>query len=166
MEGSENLRDGRPTFFFKNNQHLEIRAAGVLPYVRTEEGVEFLMIRCNRKYEDFGGKTDIVDKSIEETAARETEEESNCILKKDMLLEKIKNNSIPAYSKHSKYILYFVEVDEYYHPRKFGTREKHENIKRTVEWVPIEKFKDIKFIEKYVHFRLKFSYFFNCLDKL
>ena len=50
------------------------------------------MIKANGKYEDFGGKTDRNDKSIEETVAREAEEESNGIFRKEDVMNMIKGS--------------------------------------------------------------------------
>ena len=48
------------------------------------------MIYCDKKYEDFGGKTDKIDTCIEDTIAREAEEESNKIFKKSNVYNIIK----------------------------------------------------------------------------
>ena len=160
---------GRPTFYFKNNLKLPIRAAGVLPFKRDGDNIKFLMIKRRNRHEDFGGKTDMIDKCIEETAVREAYEESNGIFDKETIIRQLYYTVLPktnvAYSKMSKYIVFFVEVTEDYDCDVFGDREIHDDIDRTVEWVDIGCFLDDDFLDR-LHCRLKFNYFFYCLRKL
>jgi len=82
-------KDIRPIFYYKNNMVCELKAGGVILYKYENKNVKFLMIHSNNKYEDFGGRTDNHDKNIEETIAREAEEESNKILDKKSILNEI-----------------------------------------------------------------------------
>lgn len=72
----------RPTFLNDYNQ--QIRACGVLCYRYDEANkkLEFLMINdlTTGFLQDFGGKTDAGDLTPEDTAIRETKEESNNII--------------------------------------------------------------------------------------
>jgi hypothetical protein len=87
----------RPTFYlhkYNNKYNNHIRASGILFYNKNTKKV--LMIKKDGKYEDFGGKTDIVDNHAFDTACRETEEESNGIFSQKELLAKYDlNNIIP-----------------------------------------------------------------------
>lgn len=169
MTESLNYIAGRPTFYFKNNFNLPIRAAGVLPFKREGDTIKFLMINRRNRYEDFGGKTDIQDLCIEETAVREAYEESNGIFSKELIIRQlyytVLSKTKVAYSKISKYIVFFVEITDDYDCDIFGNKEFHDNIDRTVEWVDIGNFIDSDFLKK-LHCRLKFNYFFYCLRKL
>lgn len=67
----------RPTFDCKYGL---IRAAGIIPYTLLNDNLYFLLQNKNEMYEDFGGKTENIDKSAIDTALRECSEESNKIL--------------------------------------------------------------------------------------
>ena len=161
------MKDLRPTFFFKNNPEWEIRAGGVTFYrvnCETNEP-EFLMIKYMGNYEDFGGKTDKVDNCIEDTVAREADEESNGIFNQREVFKILKSRS-GTYCKHSKYIVYVCKTCKKYNPVDFGDREYHDDIERTVEWVPYSNLIDKKFIKEYLHIRLRFKYFFLRINNI
>jgi len=122
----------RPTFYTLDRQ--PIRAGGILLY-RFSTELEFLMIRnTEQRYEDIGGKTDIGDKTIENTIIREAFEETNGLL----------NPVIPVgtasrYFANGKYFLYLVKANSYERQltsEQFGTVEIHDGINRTIHWVP------------------------------
>lgn len=159
------MRDGRPTFYYDGDH--EIRAGGLLLY-RYEDGMEepeFLMIKTRGKYEDFGGRTDPLDNSIEDTICREADEESNGIIKTDEVRELIKDYQ-PIYTPESKYLIYVVKTTTPYNPTEFGTIEIHDGISRTVEWIKLSKLLDKKFINRSVHVRLKFKLFIEHIRSL
>jgi len=156
------MRDGRPTFYYENKKDQEIRAGGLLLYRYADdmEEPEFLMIKTRGKYEDFGGRTDIVDNSIDDTICREADEESNGILKTTEVRELIKDQK-PIYTSESKYLIYIIKTPNQYNPIDFGTTELHDGIARTVEWIKLSKLLDRKFINKSLHVRLIFKLFFE-----
>ena len=92
-------------------------------------------------WEDFGGKTDKEDENIIETAFRETEEESNGMLNKEFLENLIKLNKKKCYYllQNNTYFIYVIyvsrSVKDSLTPEKFGDVEKHDGIRRRVEWV-------------------------------
>lgn len=133
----------RPTFYFKT-KNSPVRAGGVLFYrysnINNKEEYHLLLTYSRDIYEDFGGCSDNKDKSIEDMVAREVEEESNGIFSKEYVLDKIKNE-IPIYIKLCKYVMYFIQIDEYYDPEVFGNREICDNFSRTVEWINYLEFK-------------------------
>lgn len=141
----------RPTFYLVDDYEKEnpIRAGGVLFYKKNDVGkYELLMIYSRDRYEDFGGQTDPTDEDLVDTVSREAEEESNKIFTKEFIKEKIKDIE-PIYIKNCKYMLYIVEIDKYYDPKIFGDKEIHEDIDRTMEWVPYDELK-----HKRLNFRL------------
>ncbi len=161
------IKKGRPTFFYKNNDNCEIRAGGIIMY-RYKDGMdepELLMIKNRGKYEDFGGRTEMVDSCIEETICREADEESNGIFPKDYMIKLIKKIK-PVYCSKSKYMIYFIKTNKEYNPVEFGDWEIHDGIPRTVEWVKISKLLDKDFVKKNLHIRLKFFYFFQKISSL
>lgn len=157
------VKASRPTFFLDVEKTQEIRAGGVLFYKYNEDksNCELLLIKTCYCYEDFGGCTDAIDSNILETVSREVQEESNGIFCKKDVYEKIKDVN-PIYIARSKYVLYLVELDKRYDVSLFGEKEFHDNICRTVEWIPYDMLNDNNFINK-LNFRLKA---FNVLEHL
>lgn len=161
------MRDGRPTFYYNNESDNRIRAAGLLIYRFTKHMLEpeYLMINSKGKYEDFGGKTDIIDSCIDDTVIREADEESNGVIDKESITKRIKNSN-PVYCNRSKYLVYVIRVNKYYNPTEFGDREIHDNIPRTVEWV---KHSDLWNCRRYsnspLHMRLKFDELYTRINK-
>ena len=108
----------RPTFEYQGKP---VRAAGILVWTRKDDQVHRLFRRIKKKYEDIGGKTDLIDQSPLDTAIRETVEEThgklfcetdtpeNCADKLRQRLHNIDNENI-EYNKISKYILFKMEV--------------------------------------------------------
>lgn len=150
----------RPTFYLDNNKNQPIKAGGALIYRVNNKlkDIELLLIKNRGRYEDFGGRTDIKDKTILDTVCREIDEESNNIFRKKPL-KKIFTKCNYIYSTWSKYVIYMYELsttNEYYNidPIIFGNRETHDNIERTVQWIPYSIYKSNEF-QKEVNFRLK-----------
>ncbi len=161
------MKAKRPTFYYKNNKDCHIRAGGLILYRQEDDENEpkVLMIKAWGKYEDFGGKTDIVDESIEETICREADEESNGILPMNEMLDLIKNEE-PVYYHKSKYMVYIVKTNKSYKSEDFGDWEIHDGIPRTVEWIKLSQLLDKKFIKDNLHIRLKFLYFYKRLRQI
>jgi hypothetical protein len=157
-------KKNRPTFYYKNNSKNQIRAGGLIFYRFTDDmkEPEYLMIKSQDKYEDFGGKTDLVDKCYQDTVLRETEEESNGILNLNHTFDYVMN-STPVYYQRSKYVTYLIKTEINYKPDDFGEKEYHDNIPRTVEWVSHSKLISSKFTKKKLHTRLLFKEFFDKL---
>ena len=155
----------RPTFKYDGDSDLEIRAGGLIYYRVVDDDIEFLMIKCRGRYEDFGGCTDAQDTCIQDTVSREACEESNEIFEQDVVFDEIKKTCGTYYSK-SKYVVYLVKTDIDYNVDDFGDKEIHDNIERTVEWVPYSSLKNKEFIRNNLHFRLMFYHFFAAIDKI
>ena len=86
----------RPTFSYNNDNTKPIRAGGVILYKRTNNNnIEVLLIKkiidntC--RYEDIGGKTDSSDINIFDTISRETEEETNNVINKNIIKTQLKH---------------------------------------------------------------------------
>lgn len=160
------MHNSQPVFYYTKDR-LPVKAGGILFYYvdNDYETIKLLMIKNRGKYEDFGGKTDNKDKNFKHTVAREVYEESNGIFKKGDILDKIKN-IIPLYKETSKYILYFLELNEMIDVKQFGDHEICEGIPRTVEWIDIDSLKDSEFIKNKLNFRLKFKEFFKHLKDI
>jgi len=164
-----NIKNKKPVFYHNNDFDKEIKAGGILFYIydKVSNELKFLMINCNNRYEDFGGKTDHVDCCVEDTIAREVYEESNYIFEKDIMISKLKKRK-PIYTKNSKYLLYLCKLKkkECYDASIFGDKEIHENIPRTIEWIPYHTLLQLRFLKNKLNFRLKSQVFFRRIEKL
>lgn len=136
----------RPHFFYDG--HLEVRAAGILVYVRQGGDIQFLMRKEKGKWsETGGGKSEKVDTCILDTAVRECVEETNGRLFSDedsfsecdsKLREMITPRTYKIYSPRSKYMLFVVEADMKLRREKmtrFGNVEMHTRIRHYYKWV-------------------------------
>lgn len=161
------FKKGRPTFYYNNDPHNQIRAAGLIFYRVTPDktDIEYLMIKWNGKYEDFGGKTDKEDECYQDTALRETIEESNGILNLYSTFYPVMNSE-PLFYKKCKYVTYILKTNINYNPIDFGDMEYYENVARTVEWVSYSKLTNRNFTKKKLHTRLHFRGFFNKLKEV
>lgn len=156
--------DNRPTFYHNNEKDKPIRAGGILFYYQKEGEPEILMIKNQDRYEDFGGRTDNCDNSIEDTIAREVEEESNCVFHRQEIKSYL-NDQNTIRMHNSKYLLYFVKLDKHYDPVVFGDKEYHDGFDRTVEWIPYTQLMDKDFIKSSLHYRLRNKNFFDGLRR-
>ena len=135
----------RPTFNYKNDITKPVRAGGVILYKRINNDIFILLIKKiigeTDRYEDIGGKTDIIDKDEFDTISRETQEETNCIINQKIIKNQIINSNKSIYSFKSKYLLYFIKANKYEKKlttEQFGFTENHDSIERTVHWVNIK----------------------------
>ena len=163
----------RKVFYYKGDKKLEIKAGGVL-FVHGRDKKEVLIQKVLEKskkirYSDFGGKTDNVDSTIDDTIARELHEEINEGIRikstKQSLsiveLKKMINENIQAeiFIPFIKYILKIVNFDDSKYEldfNKIGTFEKKDKINRVVQWITYEEF--IKYYNsKSLHPRIIFQ---------
>jgi len=139
-----NLSITRPTFSYLDNDNMPIRAGGVIIYRKINNQIELLLIKKiigdSERYEDIGGKTDKKDADELETIAREACEETNSIICKEIIRKQLEYSK-SFYNLKSKYVVYFVKANKYERKLKsdvFGNVEIHDDINRTIEWVPSE----------------------------
>lgn len=160
-------KQNRPVFNFKGN---EVSAGGIIFYRVNDNNIDLLLIENNRSIEDIGGQTDKEDNDIYETVSREVEEESNKIFKKKNLIKRLKDPSTKhVYTKKSKYIIFLLEATKDEKKLKksdFGTMELHDNIKRTIKWIPLEIFLDKDVISEKLNWRLKNGILFKLLNEI
>lgn len=109
----------RPTFTYKGNP---VRAAGILLYTRVGGQNWYLLRKAKGKWQDMGGKTDINDTDIVDTAVREATEETNgrlfrvdgtfdsCSRRLKELLKSGRGHRI-RYNKKSKYLLFILYAE-------------------------------------------------------
>ena len=70
------------------------------------------------------------------------------------------------YSKPSKYLTYFIPTDMEYDPVSFGNKELHDDIDRTVEWIPYNILKNKNTFHNKLHFRLKNNSFIDTIKEI
>ena len=151
--------ENRPTFFTETGQ--PIRAAGILCYVnhkyfnkdKTKDTSKddkkiWLLRKQDESFSDTGGKTDIVDQSIIDTAIRETVEETNGHLfslhhtfeecTKTLIREFKIQKPAPIYVENCKYILFPLKLrykNKYLSLKRFGDKEIHDDMKHSYQWI-------------------------------
>ena len=160
-------------FYYKDDEENPIKAAGIILY-KNIDGNSYLLFIVKEKeivYEDLGGKVEKTDSSILETMAREASEESNGLLKKESLMERlekmVENNYTGFYyTNRSKYLFAVVDAtdsEEWLTTEDFGDTELNNPYidKRKIEWVAT---KDIK--NKDLFFRLRSPVFLRDLKNV
>ena len=126
-----------------------ISACGCLFYRIKNKKVELLLISYADpnwpKLDDFGGKIDEADNSVYETIARETSEETNNILTKEYISDRLSDDEDfeSFYEKQSKYYLVLLRMSKklYTDTTVFGNFEETDKIKRTINWYDYENVK-------------------------
>ncbi len=119
-----------------------ISACGCLIYKIENNKVKLLLIKYsnqkkNNKLDDFGGKVDDEDNSVFETIARETSEETNNLISKKYVFDKIISNEYTSYyTSSAKYYFIAIQCDSSFYPntRVFGKEETYEKIPREIRW--------------------------------
>ncbi len=135
----------RPTFYMN---HKPIRAGGVIFYYQDAltKSIKILVQYTDRLvnnikrnlYEDIGGKTDVVDTCIDDTIIRETIEETNNAITKEMLDKYFERDRRYIYLEKSKYCLVLIKVDadiKNIDRRLFGKEETTSGKKRQFFWI-------------------------------
>ena len=161
-------RINRKTFYHKDNKDEPIRAGGVILYKHVNNTIELLLISSRGLYEDIGGCVDNEDEDIYDSVSREVEEETNAVITYDAIKHRL-YDSDSVYSKQSKYIIFIVEAtnEEANHESEiFGNTENHDNISRTINWIPLKTFLSKNIVKYKLNFRLKNTYLFNKLKNI
>lgn len=159
------------TFNVSKSPHSEkqiVTSGGVLIYKFGKSGMELLMVNSRGGFEDFGGKIDGCDKTIFSTVARETYEESNKLISKKKMESRL-TTAPYIYIKNSKYVCFIVEAtheESMLDSEDFGDIELHDNIQRTVKWIPLDVLLTQEIIKHKLNWRLKSSTLFAKLTEI
>ena len=154
------LMSDRPSFIIDGKVYV---SAGVLFYTEDPRGRVYFMMQGTKdaaRVEDFGGKSEKGDASIQDVAFRECMEELNHQggVTKEFLTEHMQSKrSIEYRIPELKYMLYIVYVPysfkEGLDVEVFGDYETHDNIDRSVFWIT---YHDLMKLPSYaIHARLK-----------
>lgn len=162
-------KDKRKTFYLDDDDEKPLRAGGVIIYKYDKESnIELLLISSRGQYEDIGGCTDNIDEDIFETVSREVEEETNEVITYGEIIKRL-HDATYVYSKSSKYIIYIVQATDEetnLESSEFGNKEIHDDISRTISWVPLSTILDKDIIRYKLNFRMKNTYLFDKLRSI
>lgn len=161
--------DKRKTFYLDDDKDKPLRAGGVIIYKHTDNSeIELLLISSRGQYEDIGGCTDSNDESIYETISREVEEETNEVITYNTVINRL-NDAMYVYSNKSKYITFVIPAtpeEETLQSEVFGNKEIHDDIFRTINWVPLSTVLDKDIIRYKLNYRIKNPHLFDKLRNL
>lgn len=158
----------RKMFYLDETKNKIVSAGGVIIYRFVDGILELLMVKSRGVYEDFGGVVDMEDSNIFDTVSREAYEESNNLIDKDLLKERL-HDSPSVYIPHCKYVVYFVEANDSEKSLRssdFGDTEIHDNISRTVKWMPASEILKSAMIAHGLNKRLRYKYVFDEIKKI
>ena len=154
---SKTAKDKRKSFYLDKDTDKPLYAGGVILYRFVKNNMELLLADSRGAYEDLGGCIDQEDKDIFTTVAREAYEESNKLLSKSKIKKRLKEAPY-MYATKSKYVVYIIEANDDEVKLKssdFGNKELHDDIFRTISWVPLEKFLLPEVVKYKLNWRLK-----------
>lgn len=162
------MSDKRKTFYLNSDKEKPVTAGGVIIYRFVAENVELLLADTRGNFEDLGGRADQKDDDIVNTVAREAYEESNKILSKKEIMKRL-NEVQPIYIEKTKYALFIIpalEKEVRLVGSDFGDREIHDDIERTIKWIPLAVFLLPEIIKNKLNWRLKSKQVFDRLKAL
>ena len=160
--------DKRKTFFLNKDKEKPITAGGVILYRFVKNNMELLLADSRGVYEDLGGCVDDNDKNIYDTVSREAYEESNKLLSKTKIKNRLKD-APSMYAPKSKYVVYIIEANHDESMLKctdFGEKELHDDIFRKIRWIPLDTFLLPEIIKHKLNWRLKNTILFNNLKAI
>lgn len=117
-------------------------------------------------WEDFGGKVDVRDKSVCDTAVRETLEESNNIFEEKYIRDEIAKVSYHdfVWNNNCCYGTFVIPIQKKIDPEVLGDKEVHDNLERIGKWVTYEEF--LEYRKDKLHIRLKTKKLLDVLGKI
>lgn len=146
-----------------------VTSGGVIIYKYNDDKktINLLLLKDDKHIEDIGGCIDEEDKNIYNTISREVYEETNGIIDKKNIKQRIKKADY-VYTPRSKYVIFIVHATktEYNLKQKdFGDIEEHDNIKRKIKWYSLHEFYSDKNMEK-VNWRMKNTKLYKKLNEI
>jgi hypothetical protein len=98
---------GRTVMYLNDDDAKPVTAAGAVFYKNRGGKMMVLIMENDNKYEDIGGKIDPDDLSIQHTAGREIEEETNGCIMMDNLMDRLQIAQY-VYVPASKYVIFII----------------------------------------------------------
>lgn len=161
-------RTKRKIVYLNGDPNKPITASGVLIYKNVSGKMQLLIINTKNIYEDIGGKIDIDDISIYDATSREIEEETNGVIKKQDIIERIRDARY-IYVPKSKYLVFIVEalsIEKKLQKSDFGNKEIHANINRTIGWIDKYQLSNKNIIKYKLNYRLREKQIFDTLQSI
>jgi hypothetical protein len=158
----------RKRLYLNGDPDKPITASGVLIYKNVSGRMQLLIIYANNKYEDIGGKIDINDSSIYDSTGREIEEETNGVIKKQDIIDRLQNARY-VYVPTAKYLVFIIKAsskEKKLQKTDFGNKEIHSNINRTIGWIDRYQFSNINIIKYKLNYRLRKKQIFDTLQSI
>lgn len=155
-------------FYLNDDANKPITSGGVIIYRFVKNNMELLLSDTRNNYEDLGGLIDQKDKDILSTISREAFEESNNLLKKTSIKNRLKNASY-IYIPKCKYVVYVIKAnksEEKLTSANFGDKELHDNIDRKIKWIPLDIFLLPETIKYKLNWRLKSKILYDKLKEI
>lgn len=165
------MSEQKRIFKISNNGVLFPVCAGGIILYRIENKELQLLLMCRSAgccYEDLGGKSQFDDQDIYQTVAREAEEESNGLINRNSVFNRIKQSEF-IISEKCKYVLFVVRANNKevnLKSEQFGDKEIHENLPRTVDWVTLSEFTNYIKLTGKLNFRLRNRKLYQLLKQL
>ncbi len=147
----DNTNESKIVDMYKRDELYEntISAVGCLFYKEINKKKKLLLIKYDDpnwpRLDDFGGRIDNVDNTIEDAIIREMQEETNHKIEKKNIKKILESKHyVPFYNKQSKYYCILVKVDDdfFVDTTIFGDHEITDNIKRKIAWYDYDECKD------------------------
>lgn len=145
-----------------------VTSGGVLIYKFGNTGMEILIVNSKGCFEDFGDKVDGDDKTIYETISRSAHEESNGILVKSEIEERLMKAS-SVYIESTKHIVFIIEAtncERQLAQLNFGDFKLNENKQRKIKWIQLSELLEPSIIKHKLNWRLKNSELFSKLSQI
>jgi hypothetical protein len=116
-----------------------IKAAGLILAKHVDGRLYLLLQRRLRRgrlvYEDFGGRAEATDASPIDTLLREAVEESNGLLDRASLAQRVESGCYSGFYQGKYLFLVLLATAEEQELTDFGEKECHMEIERQVRWV-------------------------------
>jgi hypothetical protein len=157
----------RKVFYLGGDKSKPVTSGGVIIYRFFKKSMELLMIESRGFFEDFGGRVDDADQSVEETVQREADEESNGLIDRKSVKDRLTGE--PIYMEKCKYVVHIIKATDAENcltTEDFGDTEIHDNLKRKVKWISLDTFLLPEIIKYKLNFRLKSKALFDRLKEI
>ena len=162
------MTDKRKIFYLDSDESKPVTAGGVIVYRMVNGRMELLLADTRNNFEDLGGQSDKKDKDIISMVAREANEESNELLNKRKVKNRLKKDT-PIYVEKMKYVVYIIEANKEEKNLKstdFGNKEIHDNVYRKIKWYPIEALTIPEIFKHKLNWRIKNRKIFDKLKEI
>jgi hypothetical protein len=152
---------------YLNGDHTKpIMGSGVLIYKNEDGKMKILILDTKHKYEDIGGNIYRTDSTLYDAICREIEKETNGIIKKTDIFNRIQKAKY-IYIPKAKYLVFLLEAtvtEKKLKKQDFGDKELHNNYNRDIGWINRQQLSN-KIIFKYkLNNRLKNKILFDTLQ--